>query len=58
LLAMAVAPESPTLLLPESLHCLRICKVVRLIRLLAMAVAPESPTLLLPELLHCLPMYN
>jgi hypothetical protein len=56
LLAMAVAPESPMLLLSESLHCLHMCKVVTSLRLLAMAVAPYCPMLLSPESLHCLHM--
>jgi hypothetical protein len=53
-----VAPESSTLLLSESLHCLHMYNSVSYLRLLAMAVAPESPTLLLSESLHCLRIHK
>jgi hypothetical protein len=47
--AIAVAPESPTLLPSESFHYLLIYKVVMFLKLFAIAVAPESPILLLSE---------
>jgi hypothetical protein len=55
---MAMAPFSPTLLLPQLLHYLPIHSFYKFLRLFAKVMAPYSPMLLLADSLNLLPMLN